>query len=226
MHYSAMRHAQLFFKTYYPIPSQPKILEIGSQDVNGSIRSVAPEASPYIGADFVAAEGVDIVLSDPYALPFEDASFDACVSSSCFEHSDFFWLAFNEVMRVLKPDGLFYMNVPSNAMFHRYPVDSWRFYPDAGGSLERWAKRSGYNAALLESFTGTQQRNIWNDYVAVFVRDEAHVDRHPRRILDSYKDFTNGMMRGREEILQRSKTTEDCRRVAQLTAELKSLKPS
>ena len=32
-------------------------------------------------------------------------------------------------------DWLFYLNAPSNGEFHRYPVDCWRFYPDAGGAL-------------------------------------------------------------------------------------------
>src|SRR4051812_2658915 len=136
MHDSALANAKLFFECYGQIFSDKKrpirIVEIGSQDVNGSLRTVAPPAFEYIGVDFVAAKGVDVMLSDPYALPFTDESVDLVLSSSCLEHSEMFWLIFLDVMRVLKPDGLFYMNVPSNGAFHRYPVDCWRFYPDSG----------------------------------------------------------------------------------------------
>jgi SAM-dependent methyltransferase len=121
------------------------IVDIGSQDVNGSLRSVAPPNNKYIGVDFVEAKGVDVVITDPYSLPFEDESVDAVVSSSCFEHSEFFWLLFNEALRILKPTGLLYINVPSNGQFHRYPVDCWRFYPDSGVALQNWGKRSGYS---------------------------------------------------------------------------------
>ena len=46
------------------------------------------------------------MLTDPYHLPFESNSLDVVVSSSCFEHSEMFWLLFLEIMRVLKPEGL------------------------------------------------------------------------------------------------------------------------
>ena len=89
------------------------MLDIGAQDVNGSLRPLVPEGCRYIGLDFEAGPGVDLVLDDPYRLPFDAGSVDTVVSSSCFEHVEFFWLMFNEVLRVLKPNGLFYLNVPS-----------------------------------------------------------------------------------------------------------------
>ena len=60
-----------------------------------------------------------IVLEDPYKLPFDSDSVDIVICSSCFEHSEMFWLLFLEVMRILKPTGLFYMNAPSNGAFHK-----------------------------------------------------------------------------------------------------------
>jgi len=128
MHPSAIFHGDQFFKTYIPSPSADiTVLEIGSQNVNGCLKDVAPKGIKYVGLDFVEGPGVDIVISDPYVLPLPDASVDMIVSSACFEHSEFFWLVFLEVMRVLKPQGIFYLNTPSNGFFHRYPVDCWRF---------------------------------------------------------------------------------------------------
>jgi SAM-dependent methyltransferase len=193
MHASALQNAKRFFDVYLPHLERPTVVDIGAQDVNGSLRQVCPETAKYIGVDFVSGVGVDVVLEDPYKLPFGSASVDVVVSSSCFEHSEFFWVLFLEVLRVLKPTGLFYLNVPSNGPFHRYPVDCWRFYPDSGKALERWARMNGINATMLESFVGNQGRQRWNDFVAVFLKDSAAVDNHPERIIDGMSDFVNGL---------------------------------
>ena len=37
---------------------------------------------------------------------------------------------------------------------------------------------------LLESFTAYQDQDIWNDQVAVFLKDRAELARHPRRMLE------------------------------------------
>ncbi len=159
--------------------------------------------------DFVSGKGVDVILEDPYSLPFDTASTDIVISSSCFEHSDMFWLLFLEAMRILRPDGLFYLNVPSNGDFHRYPVDCWRFYPDSGRALVTWAKRNGMNPALLESYTSVQIEDHWNDYVAVFIKDESYIPSHPRRILANKKDFYNGVLVGKEGFVNYSGMPED-----------------
>ena len=185
MHDTAMEYGALFFKTYANDLKNLTIIDLGSQDVNGSLRSVAPADNRYIGVDFINANGVDIVINDPYTLPFENESVDIVVSSSCFEHSEFFWLLFNEVLRVLKPTGLLYINAPSNGMFHRYPVDCWRFYPDSGIALQNWGKRSGFNCALIESFIGVRKTDIWNDFVAVFVKNESNGEKYINRIQNS-----------------------------------------
>jgi hypothetical protein len=104
-------------------------------------------------------------------------------------------------MRVLKPTGLFYLNVPSNGDFHRWPVDCWRFYPDSGNALVTWAKRNGLNVALLESFVGKQKQDIWNDFVAVFVKDEQFAPNYPIRIINQISEFNNGLMYGSSDFI-------------------------
>lgn len=200
MHQSAMFYGRLFFETYSSsLPdSNVTIVEIGSQNVNGSLREVCPKNVKYIGLDFTEGEGVDIVIADPYKLPMPDATADVVLSSSCFEHSEFFWLVFLEAMRILKPGGVFYLNAPSNGFFHRWPVDCWRFYPDAGHALINWAKRNDVDAILLESFTGRRSEGrvseggMWNDFVAVFLKDQKYLDKFPSRIIHSQTDFYNG----------------------------------
>ena len=200
MHDTAMEYGSLFFKIYLKNSQDIRIVEVGSQDVSGSLRSVAPAKNNYIGVDFMKAPGVDIVLDDPYHLPFEDESVDVVVTSSCFEHSEFFWLVFNEILRILKPSGLLYINAPSNGAVHRYPVDCWRFYPDSGLALQNWGRRSGYNCALVESFTGLRKADIWDDYVAVFVKDENHISVHNDRMQRHTNRYLNGMVYGEKTI--------------------------
>lgn len=200
MHDSAMEYGTLFFNTYLKNSKDLTIVDIGSQDVNGSLRSVAPPNNKYVGVDFVKANGVDVLITDPYSLPFDNESVDVVVSSSCFEHSEFFWLLFNETLRILKPTGLLYINAPSNGLFHRYPVDCWRFYPDSGVALQNWGKRSGYRCALLESFIGNQKNDGWNDFVAVFLKDEKNITDYVNRIQTSIKTYTNGRIYNSENI--------------------------
>ena len=180
MHESAITNARRFFDTYAKHKESGLVIDIGSQDVNGSLRSVCPERFEYVGLDFQEANNVDIVLTDPYQFPFENQSVDIVVSSSCLEHSEFFWLTWLEIARVVKPDGLIYINVPSNGDYHPYPVDCWRFRLDAATSLMNWANRNGYPTRLLEAYT--DQVCPWKDFVAVYVGDEANVPMYPKRI--------------------------------------------
>lgn len=209
MHDTAMQFGSVFFKTYLSNARGLKIVDIGSQDVNGSLRSVAPPDNEYVGVDFVAGKGVDVVIADPYSLPFDNESVDVVVSSSCFEHSEFFWLLFNDCLRILKPNGLFYINAPSNGMFHRFPVDCWRFYPDSGVALQNWGRRSGYSCALLESFIGQQNNHGWNDFVAVFVKEGINAARYPDRMQNTKIAFNNGRLFQSEEIRHLSEPSQD-----------------
>lgn len=213
MHDTAMLYGRAFFDTYVANDSNIVIVDIGGANVNGSLRSVAPPQCHYIGVDFAPEHGVDVVITDPYEFPFDNQSVDVIVSSSCFEHSEFFWLAFNEMLRILKPDGLIMINVPSNGAFHRFPVDCWRFYPDSGIALQNWGRRNGFPVTMLESFTGVQRGDIWNDFVAVFVGNETHVDNYPQRMTPAIGRYTNGRMAGSEDISHFKTMPEDKRSI-------------
>ncbi|MCU1736109.1 MULTISPECIES: rhamnan synthesis F family protein [unclassified Pseudomonas] len=228
MHPSALNYGRLFFETYRAnLPVRAKVVDIGSQNVNGSIRDVCPDGYEYIGVDFVAGNGVDIILDDPCLLPFENESIDVVVCSSCFEHSEMFWLVFNEILRVLKPVGLLYVNAPSNGYIHRYPVDCWRFYPDAGHALVTWAKRNGYNPVLLESFVGPKSseaaEGAWNDFISIFAKDQALEQQFKRKIIDSLEHFDNGQIPGSNELINFNAAPEDFRLIEQLRLDRNTL---
>ncbi len=214
MHPSALSNALRFRQAYCAGRHALRIVEVGAQDVNGSLRNVFEGLGDYVGVDFVRGPGVDVVLDDPYRLPFPDQSIDVLLCSSVLEHSQFFWLLFLEMLRILRPTGLLYLNAPSNGSFHRYPVDCWRFYPDSGDALVAWAQRSGYQPHLLESYVSDQERAEWNDCVSVFVRDAACAEAYPKRILDTLQAFRNGRLAGREDFLKFTTRTEDQERAA------------
>lgn len=167
MHDTAHEHARLFFELYWQ-PDFAVVAELGSYDVNGRLRDHAPAGTRYIGFDMAPGPGVDVVVAPGAALPLADASVDVAVTSSCFEHDVAFWDSFLELVRILRPGGLLYLNAPSNYAVHRFPLDCWRFYPDAGLALCQWAARRGVAVELAESFIGQQGGEGWCDFVAVF----------------------------------------------------------
>ncbi|MDX8482942.1 methyltransferase type 11 [Mesorhizobium sp. VK24D] len=168
MHDTAREIARRFFAMY--VHDRSVIVEIGARDVNGALREVCPGCGAYIGVDVEPGSGVDVVVRAEEPLPVAAESADVVVASSVFEHDAFFWLTFLEMARIAKLGAVIYVNAPSNGTYHRYPTDNWRFYPDCGQALELWARRNGYDLHLIESFIAERAGDIWNDFVAVFMK--------------------------------------------------------
>lgn len=186
MHDTAYELGSLFFSTYLD-SSARFVLDVGSMNVNGSLRDHAPPGCIYVGVDLSPGPGVDLVLESPYSYPFRDDYFDAIVSTSCFEHDQLFWLTFVEMVRVTKPGGYIYINCPSNGQYHTYPYDNWRFYPDAGMALEMWAKYRRQQVALIESFIALRKTDQWNDCVMIFFKGRAGEITLSNFISDKYR---------------------------------------
>ena len=197
MHDTAYRYGQLFYDAYVPKGQNVQIVEIGSQNVNGGLRDIfATPHTNFMGIDFVDGPGVDCRMDNPYVIPLSDDTVDILICSSVLEHCEMFWVLFLEMVRVIKPGGLIYINAPSNGNFHRHPVDCWRFYPDSGKALETWVQHNGHDLVMLESFIGNQDQDIWNDFVAVFCKGEENVTRYNNRILHDITDYANGKLYG------------------------------
>ena len=112
MHLSALQSFRDFQETYLnhlDDKNLKKVIEIGSLSVNSNVKDIVSTNFNYIGLDIAEGPNVDIVLEDPYKLPFNDNSIDVVLSISTFEHTDFFWVTFLEILRVLKPEGLFFL---------------------------------------------------------------------------------------------------------------------
>jgi SAM-dependent methyltransferase len=96
-------------------------------------------------------------------LPLADAAIDVVLSGQMLEHCELFWLTFGEMIRVLRPDGYLFLIAPSAGPIHRYPVDCYRFYPDAYAALAKFA-----GCHLVTCWL--DERGPWRDLVGVFRR--------------------------------------------------------
>lgn len=207
MHDTALEIGRLAIDIYAGGPDT-RILELGSMNVNGSLRQFKPQGSHYTGVDLEEGDGVDMVVEAGKPLPFANDSFDMVLASSVFEHDPAFWATFIDLLRVLRSGGHLYINAPSNGQVHRYPEDNWRFYPDSGRALERWAASQGVPVRLIESFTAPRDKDIWNDFVAVFRKGESEKGLSGR-FLHTELGGTNAWTLGASKPLKPAGPTED-----------------
>jgi cephalosporin hydroxylase len=181
MHFSAYHNAEKFYKKYCAENIEnKKILDVGSYDVNGTMKPIFEKAN-YIGMDMEAGPNVDIV-ANANEIPFKENYFDIVLSSSCFEHDDMFWETFLEMCRVLKPGGYMYIQAPQNGPYHGWPGDNWRFYLDSWVALQRWGKNKGYDLELVDRYideTTPSPENegprFWNDSVGIYRKKSTKV---------------------------------------------------
>jgi SAM-dependent methyltransferase len=85
-----------------------RVLEVGSLDINGSIRS-AFEDCDYTGADLSPGPGVDIACAGQL-LGFPSHHFDVSLSCECFEHNPFWVETWANMLRMTRPGGLVLMS--------------------------------------------------------------------------------------------------------------------
>lgn len=223
MHPSALQLGGAFLNAY--AREGARVVDLGAYDVNGSLRSVCPPTMTYIGVDMEAGPGVDLVVEPGQPLALPDGYADLVVSSSAFEHDDAFWVTFLDLVRITKPGGFIYMNVPSNGHVHRHPGDCWRFYPDAGRALERWARRQGRPVTLIESFVGERRGGFWNDFVAVFGTGEREGAEGLAFLSDAWPS-SNVRRLGHEDVLRPRQLTEDMLLIERAAKELRRAESS
>lgn len=101
------KEVQVFYKSLRrQLPeffNNVKVLEIGSYNVNGSLREFFLN-SQWVGVDLVSGPGVDVVSSGHNYNSSE--LFDHVLSSECFEHNPFYFETFENMVKFTKPGGL------------------------------------------------------------------------------------------------------------------------
>ena len=117
--------------------SELRTLEVGSCDVNGTVRQFFK--GDYVGVDRDEGPGVDQQVVPGEPLPFDDDSFDVVISTEMLEHDMRPWKTVCEMARVLKPGGTMLLTArgyDERGAFHVHnPPDYWRYSGDALGVL-------------------------------------------------------------------------------------------
>lgn len=162
MHDDSYQEMERLVRTYLDPSRSLRVLDVGSADVNGSYRPLFDKPRwRYTGADMAPGRNVDHVLRDPYRWELPRHSFDLVISGQAFEHIEYYWRTWHQVVRVLRPGGLIFLLAPSRGPEHRYPVDCWRFYPDGYRAL---ARLEGLEVLEVQ----THWDNYWGDTVGAF----------------------------------------------------------
>lgn len=170
MHASSVRNMRKFFSTY----SKPgdSVLDVGSQVImenDPKYKEIAIKHNcKYEGLDIQAGRNVDIIVSSPYKwTKIKSHHYDIVISGQSFEHIQFFWLTFMEMVRVLKPNGCLCIIAPSEGYYHNMPVDCWRFLKDSMKALEIWSHTVClFPTNLIETYIDLTSE--WKDCVGVF----------------------------------------------------------
>lgn len=146
-----------------------KILDVGSQDVNGSYKAAfANNNWQYIGCDMVPGKNVDIILKTAYDWrEIESGSLDVVITGQTFEHIEYPWVTIFEIARVLKPEGVCCIIAPSCGPMHKYPVDCWRIYPDGFKALAKFACLEVIEAFIDLDGEYSDDSDIWHDSVLI-----------------------------------------------------------
>lgn len=115
-----------------------KVLEIGSLDINGSVRHFFKNCE-YTGIDLDEGPGVDVVCAGQ-DYNAESDSFDVVCSLECFEHNPYWFETFVNMMRLCRPGGLVFFTCattgrPEHGTSRTTPQDSpftvqagWDYY--------------------------------------------------------------------------------------------------
>jgi len=147
----------------YSLPSffiGGRIVEIGSLDINGSVRRFFEKPKEYIGIDVGAGPGVDVVC-EGQNYDGATSSFDVAVSAECFEHNPYWKETFSNMVRMVRDEGLVLMTCATTGRPEHGTTRS-----DAGSSPLTVAKGWEYYQNLTEEdFEDTfDLENMFSEY--------------------------------------------------------------
>jgi len=107
------------------------VLEVGSLDVNGTVKPILEALHPasYTGIDLQAGPGVDVVCDATEILArFGRETFDIVISTEVLEHVRDWRTVVRNLKLALKSGGVLLVTTRSPGVdFHRHPFDFWRY---------------------------------------------------------------------------------------------------
>ena len=108
-----------------------RVLEAGSLDVNGSLRSFVIGLYPldYTGIDLVEGPGVDEICdAEQIVARFGPESFDLIISTEMLEHVRNWRSVVSAFKNAIRPNGTLLITTRSRGFgYHAFPHDFWRY---------------------------------------------------------------------------------------------------
>ena len=137
MHRSVLR----WVSTVLPVSAVVgrRVLEVGSGDVNGSVRPAVEAHRPtaYIGVDAADGPGVDLVVDCAELVSTLGANtYDIVITTEMLEHVVDWRPCVAQMCEVLRPGGTLVLTTRSPGFpYHPYPIDTWRYTLRAMGRI-------------------------------------------------------------------------------------------
>jgi len=112
-----------------------KIIEVGSYDVNGSLRPIIEswaEPVEYIGVDIARGPGVDVVcMAERMINVFGKERFDIVICTELLEHIRDWKKVVSNIKNICKANGFIIITTRSKGFkYHGFPYDFWRYELD------------------------------------------------------------------------------------------------
>ena len=108
-----------------------RVIEIGSCDVNGSLRPILAKWKPaeYVGIDIEEGPGVDLVWdAEKLVDKFGKESFDVVISNELIEHTKNWKKIVSNMKNLCSLGGIVLVTTRSKGFkYHAYPNDFWRY---------------------------------------------------------------------------------------------------
>lgn len=107
-----------------------RVLEVGSYDVNGSVRPYVESLLPaeYLGVDQCAGPRVDRVVNCMDLVEVLGSDWDVVISTEMLEHVEDWRGCMYQLAGALKAGGLLILTTRSPGFpYHPYPIDCWRY---------------------------------------------------------------------------------------------------
>jgi SAM-dependent methyltransferase len=106
-HPAQLEFVGLLSEALKPYFRRSRVLEVGSLDVNGSIRGLFTDCD-YSGLDVAPGKGVDVVC-EGHKYDAADGSFDTVISCEAMEHNPYWEGTFRNMVRLCRPGGVVIM---------------------------------------------------------------------------------------------------------------------
>jgi SAM-dependent methyltransferase len=210
-HYQQLEFVRTVARCFPEFFRDARILEVGSWDINGSIRGLFTDCA-YVGADIAPGNGVDLVCAGQ-DIGFPTGHFDAVISCECFEHNPYWLETTVNMMRMLRAGGCFIMSCAATG---RREHGTPRMSP--GASLTSLQGQSAYYRNLAPRDFSTRidldrhfsqfffSRNVYSKDLYFFgIKAASDIDPAiPARLIDLKSEVDSITVAGKLGFLKRS----------------------